>query len=37
MQVTIYDPGLDPERTCGRRLVALLQAVLVDRSEGGME
>ena len=28
MQVTIYDPALDADRACGRRLVALLEEVL---------
>jgi arginase len=27
LEVTIYDPGLDPGGTCGERLVALLAAV----------
>jgi arginase len=29
MQLTIYDPALDPARSCGTRLVALLEQVLV--------
>ena len=29
MQLTIYDPALDPDRSCGRRLVALLAKVFV--------
>ena len=33
MQVTIYDPGLDPERDCGRRLVALLASSLGDGAQ----
>jgi hypothetical protein len=37
MQLTIYDPALDPERACGRRLVALLETILVNGSEGGVK
>lgn len=32
MQLTIYDPGLDPDRSCGRRLVTLLENVFARRS-----
>jgi arginase len=28
LSVTVYDPALDPDRSCARRLVALLEAVL---------
>jgi len=31
MQVTIYDPALDPDRSSGRQLVALLREVLARR------
>lgn len=27
LQVTIYDPGLDPERTCASRMVGLLESI----------
>jgi arginase len=30
LQLTIYDPALDVDRSCGRRLVALLETVLAD-------
>ena len=30
MQVTLYDPSLDPDRSCAERLVALLE-ILVER------
>jgi arginase family enzyme len=30
LELTIYDPGLDPDRTSGARLAALLQRVLHD-------
>jgi arginase len=30
MQLTIYDPGLDPDLACARRLVDLLETVLAD-------
>ena len=30
MELTIYDPALDADRSCGRRLVALLEKVLMD-------
>jgi arginase len=29
LELTIYDPGLDPDRSCGVRLVSLLESVLV--------
>ena len=29
MSVTIYDPALDPDRSCARQLVSLLEALLV--------
>ena len=32
MQLTIYDPGLDPDRSCGRRLVTLLENLFGRRS-----
>lgn len=35
MQVTIYDPALDTDRACGRRLVSLLARVLGHRPTGG--
>jgi arginase len=35
MQLTLYDPSLDPDRSCARRLVALLETVLGRRSAGG--
>ena len=28
MEVTIYDPGLDPDRSAGERLVGLLERLL---------
>jgi arginase len=31
LELTIYDPTLDPDRTCAARLVALLERVLVDK------
>ena len=34
MQLTIYDPALDPDRSCGRRLVRLLENVLAARNTG---
>jgi arginase len=33
MQITIYDPALDPDRSCARRLVALLETLLVESSD----
>jgi arginase len=36
MQITIYDPALDRDRSCAARLVSFLEAVLADRSEGGL-
>jgi arginase len=33
MQVTIYDPALDEDRICARRLVTLLENVLVNDSQ----
>jgi arginase len=30
LELTIYDPGLDPDRSCGVRLVSLLESVLVE-------
>lgn len=35
MQLTIYDPVLDPDRTCARRLVDLLAKILANDSIGG--
>jgi arginase len=29
LELTIYDPGLDPDGSCARRLAALLECVLV--------
>jgi arginase len=29
LELTIYDPGLDPDRSCARRLVSLLENVLL--------
>ncbi len=29
LELTIYDPGLDPDRACAGRLVALLEALIV--------
>jgi arginase len=34
-ELTIYDPGLDPDRSRATRLVALLENVLVVRSLQG--
>lgn len=34
MQLTIYDPVLDPERTCAGRLVDLLVKILANNSPG---
>lgn len=31
LELTIYDPALDPDRTCATRLVTLLERVLVDK------
>jgi arginase len=36
MQITIYDPALDRDRSCAARLVSFLEAVHADRSEGGL-
>jgi arginase len=35
MQLTIYDPVLDPDRTCARRLIDLLGKILANDSIGG--
>ena len=35
LELTIYDPGLDPDRSCATRLVSLLENVLVVRSLHG--
>jgi hypothetical protein len=35
LELTIYDPGLDPDRSCATRLVSLLENVLVVRSLQG--
>jgi arginase len=35
MQLTLYDPSLDPDRSCAVRLVALLETLLGRRSAGG--
>jgi arginase family enzyme len=29
LELTIYDPGLDPDRSCAARLVSLLESVLL--------
>jgi arginase len=29
LELTIYDPGLDPDRSCATRLVSLLENVLL--------
>jgi hypothetical protein len=29
LELTIYDPGLDPDRSCAARLVTLLENVLL--------
>jgi arginase len=36
LQLTIYDPRLDPDRTCARRIVELLERVLEGRIQGGL-
>lgn len=35
MQLTIYDPALDPDRACAARLVAFLAEVCAGRAGGG--
>lgn len=35
MQITIYDPALDPDRSCAARLVAFLAEIFTGRSAGG--
>jgi arginase len=36
LELTIYDPGLDPDRSCATRLASLLESVLLGtRSLGG--
>jgi arginase len=30
LELTIYDPGLDPDRSCATRLVSLLETVLFE-------
>jgi len=35
LELTIYDPGLDPDRSCATRLVSLLENALVVRSLQG--
>ena len=35
MAITLYDPSLDPDRSCAERLVALLDSVLGRRSDAG--
>jgi arginase len=35
MELTIYDPALDPGELCAGRLVGLLAAVLAGRAEAG--
>jgi len=34
MQITIYDPALDPDRSCALRLVTLLELLLRERATG---
>ena len=34
LQLTIYDPALDADRSCARRLVAFLETVLANPSDG---
>jgi arginase len=31
LELTVYDPALDPDRASAERLVGLLQALFVDR------
>jgi arginase len=35
LELTIYDPTLDPDEICGRRLVELLEAVLGEKGVAG--
>jgi arginase len=35
MHITLYDPSLDLDRSCARRLVALFESLLERRSAGG--
>jgi hypothetical protein len=32
LEITIYDPGLDPDRLCAHRLVSLLERLLLGSS-----
>jgi arginase len=32
LEITIYDPGLDPDRSCATRLVSLLESLLLGSS-----
>jgi arginase len=34
MQITLYDPSLDPDRSCAQRLVSLFDTLLRRRSAG---
>jgi arginase family enzyme len=34
MEVTIYDPALDPDRSAGARLVTLLERLLTTSTSG---
>jgi arginase len=34
MQITIYDPALDADRSCAARLVSFVEQVLGNRSNG---
>jgi arginase len=36
MQVTIYDPALDPDRSSASRLIALIDRILADSGDGGV-
>ena len=35
MQITIYDPSLDPDRSCATRLAVLFESLLGKKSKGG--
>jgi hypothetical protein len=37
MQVTIYDPALDPDRSCASRLATLVERVLGSKARGGFQ
>ena len=36
MQITIYDPALDPDRSCAARLVTFVERIFGNSSEGGV-